>query len=92
MSNVDTANIPILFLVNISAIPDKMPVKEKSSTPSIRNARQPSSLFKVFCGASFVRHTSEISSSVLPKKQNSASKFIYEKSVTLQTVKSPSIF
>lgn len=79
MSNVDIANIPILFSANTSDNPDKMPVKEKSSTPSMRNARQPSSLFKVFCGASFVRHTSEISSSVLPKKTKPRVKFYLRK-------------
>ena len=43
--------MPILFSARMAEMRDKMPMSEKSSTPSMRNARQPSSRAAVFAGA-----------------------------------------
>lgn len=53
--------MPILFSARTLEISDKIPINEKSSTPSIRKVLQPSARSVVLSGTSDVRHTSEIS-------------------------------
>ena len=57
--------IPLTFTAAILA---RMPIREKSSVPSIRNPRQPSSRSSVCSGVFSVRQTRDSSSSVFPMK------------------------
>lgn len=79
---------PILLCASMLVIPDSMPIKEKSRIPSILKALQPSSRSVAFSGTSWVRQTSDFSSSVFPMKQNGESRSTSEYSITLQTEKS----
>ena len=60
--------MPILFSARMAVIGDRMPIREKSSVPSILKPRQPSSRATVPAGTHSVRQTREISSSVRPMK------------------------
>lgn len=58
----------MLFSANRPEIFERIPTHEKSKTPWIRNAFQPSSRTVVFSGTFFVMHTNVFSASVFPKK------------------------
>lgn len=58
------AKIPIVFPASTVAIPDRIPISEKSNVPLIRKAFHPSSLSAVLAGTFSVRQTREFSSSV----------------------------
>lgn len=75
MLKVKSANIPIFFSANNVEIFTRIPVKEKSISPSMRNALQAPSRSTVFSGIPPVRQAKEFSSSVLSVKQYSASNF-----------------
>lgn len=72
------AKIPILFSAKRLEIFDKIPIKEKSKTPSIRKADQVLSTLKAFSGTSAIGQTSDFSSSVAPVKTNGFSRLTCE--------------
>ena len=86
------AKIPIPFSASKAESFARTPTREKSSTPWIRKALQPSSLSIALEGTSIVGQTKEISSFVLPIKQNLLSQLTLERSCILHTEKIVSIF
>jgi hypothetical protein len=63
---VEMAKIPTPFSARHEDIFDRIPIIEKSNTPSIRNAFHPSLLSIVFSGTSETGQTNDFSSSVAP--------------------------
>ncbi len=81
----------IFCSARIPLIRDRMPIREKSSTPWIRKALQPSSRAMVCAGTSFVSQTREISSSVHERKKNPVFLSISVSAATWQTDRSRSM-
>lgn len=78
MLKVEIAKTPMPFCASSEESFARMPISEKSSVPSMRNAFQPSSRSSVLPGTSAVWQTREFSSSVFPIKQYAACRFTDE--------------
>jgi len=62
--------MPIAFSANTFETFVRMPIREKSSSPHMRKAFQPSSLTMILSGTIFVGQTRDFSWSLLPENTN----------------------
>lgn len=83
--------MPIFCPASMPEMRARMPISEKSSVPSMRRARQPSSRARAFAGAAALSQTREISSSVRLRKKNPPSGVASGRLDSLQTQKDASI-